>query len=78
MKTIDDMKIAHWHKYRALERGIRDKPNEEDAKKIILYRRLHGAGFFDSVKNKVCFNLMMHMLFTDNSDDSGFAGTIWF
>jgi hypothetical protein len=55
LSDLDKMKVKHWKTYRTLERKARSDTgiNEKEAHNIIDYHRLHGAGFFDSIKNKV-------------------------
>lgn len=51
---IDDVKEQHWKRYRDIERRLKDgKATEDEQKDLIAYRRLHGAGFFDSIKNRM-------------------------
>lgn len=52
---IEQHKIRHWKRYRTLEKKIKSNKgiSEKEAGDVIAYRRLHGAGFFDSIKNKV-------------------------
>lgn len=51
---IEAIKTHHWKRYRDIERRLKDGNTTEDEQKdLIAYRRLHGSGFFDSVKNKI-------------------------
>lgn len=52
---LEQHKIKHWKRYRTLEKKAKSNQgvSEKEAGDIIAYRRLHGAGFFDSIKDKV-------------------------
>ena len=51
---IEEAKKFHYKRYRDIERRLKAGETTEDEKRdLIAYRRLHGAGFFDSIKNRV-------------------------
>ena len=52
--NIDKRKLTHWKKYRQLERKAKTTGlHHEHLKDLLAYRRLHGAGFFDSITSGV-------------------------